>query len=102
MKHTLLAMAVIGMSFATAGVASAGAIDRACAKAGRAESRALCGCIQQVADMTLSGSDQRRAAEFFKDPHKAQEVRQSDRASDESFWKRYKNFAATAESLCAR
>ena len=101
MKTSLLAAVCAGILF-SATAASAGPIDRACIKAGRTQSRALCGCIQQVADKTLSSADQRRAAAFFKDPHKAQEVRQSDRRSDESFWQRYKNFAATAEGLCAR
>jgi hypothetical protein len=81
--------------------ATAGAIDKACLKGGRANgNRALCGCIQQVADTTLSRSDQRKAAVFFKDPHKAQDVRQSSRSSDEAFWLRYKNFAVTAEAYC--
>lgn len=82
--------------------AVAGPLDSACMRAGRTADRALCGCIQQVADMTLTSADQRRAAAFFKDPEKAQEVRMSDRASDEDFWNRYKTFAQNAESLCAR
>ena len=86
----------------TAGMAQAGPIDRACNSSDRSVPRALCGCIQQVADMSLSNADQRRAAGFFKDPDSAQKVRMSDRKSDEDFWKRYKAFVATAESLCTR
>ena len=83
------------------GAATAGTIERACLKSDRkAASRALCGCIQTVADKTLTRSDQRRAAKFFGDPHMAQEVRQSDRASDEAFWQKYKNFGATAQAFC--
>lgn len=96
MKKSLLVAACMMV----AGAAGAGPIDSACMKAGRANNRALCGCIQQVADMTLSTSDQRRAAGFFKDPDKAQQVRMSESASDNDFWARYKNFAATAESYC--
>ena len=82
--------------------AHAGAIERACLSSDRPGiSRALCGCIQQTADVTLSTRDQRLAAQFFKDPHKAQEVRQSDRRSDEEFWDRYVKFGAAAESYCA-
>jgi hypothetical protein len=66
-----------------------------------AANRQLCGCIQQVADRTLTGADQRKAAKFFSDPHQAQEVRQSDHAAHEAFWRRYKNFGATAEAMCA-
>jgi hypothetical protein len=86
---------------AGSGMAAAGTIERACLKSDRkAASRALCGCIQTVADKTLTRSDQRRAAKFFGDPHMAQEVRQSDRASDEAFWQKYKNFGATAQAFC--
>ena len=82
--------------------ASAGAIERACNASDRkASNRALCGCIQQAADMTLKNSDQRRAAKFFKDPHKAQETRQADGSSNEAFWKRYKNFGSTATQHCS-
>ncbi|WP_415182096.1 hypothetical protein [Phaeovulum sp.] len=99
MKTTLLAAAFL---MAAAPMAFAGPIDSACLSGGRSQAnRALCGCIQQVADQTLSQSDQRRAAKFFKNPHQAQEVRQSGRASDEAFWQRYKNFGVTAEAYCA-
>lgn len=96
MKQILLSVALVLAGSA----AFAGPIDSACQRAGRTADRALCGCIQQVADMTLSKSDQRRASAFFKDPQKAQDVRASSRASDNDFWARYKNFAATAEAYC--
>ncbi len=86
---------------ATGSMLSAGTIERACLKSDRkAVTRALCGCIQDVADATLTSSDQRLAAKFFKDPHMAQEIRQSDRASHEVFWQKYKQFGATAEVYC--
>lgn len=79
----------------------AGAIERACLGSDRPGiSRAVCGCIQQAADLTLSTSDQRKAASFFRDPHRAQEIRTSDRRSDEEFWKRYRTFGETAENFC--
>ena len=82
--------------------ASAGTIERACLSSDRrGADRAVCGCIQQVADMTLRDGDQRRAAKFFTDPDRAQEVRASDRDADNAFWDRYKNFGATAEVYCA-
>jgi len=37
---------------------------------------------------------------FFADPHRAQEVRQSDNPRDEAFWQRYKAFASRAENIC--
>lgn len=85
------------------GAVAAGDIERACLGSDRAAgNRALCGCIQQAADLTLSTRDQRRAAGFFRDPHQAQEVRQSDRRADEVFWDRYRHFGETAETFCRR
>ena len=85
----------------TTPLAMAGPIDGACVRSDRARGNApLCGCIQQVADQTLSRSDQRRAANFFREPHKAQEIRMSKRDSDNAFWRRYKHFAQTAEAYC--
>lgn len=83
-------------------VGLAGPIERACLRSDRdAANRAVCSCIQQVADMTLTGGDQRQAAKFFADPERAQSVFLSKRASDDAFWDRYKNFGATAEAYCA-
>ena len=86
----------------TTPLAIAGPVDSACMRSDRtASNRQLCGCIQQVADMTLSRSDQRRAAKFFVDAERAQEVRMSKSDADNAFWARYKNFANTAEAYCA-
>lgn len=80
----------------------AGPIDRACMQSDRpGVSRGICGCIQQAADLTLSRSEQKRAAKFFRDPHQAQVVRQSDRRTDEEFWRRYKRFGTTAAAYCS-
>lgn len=82
--------------------ALAGPIERACLRSDRdAANRSICSCIQQVADMTLRNGDQRRAAKFFSDPDRAHETWLSQRASDDAFWERYKNFGATAEAYCA-
>jgi hypothetical protein len=85
-----------------AGVASAGPIENACLKSNRSSAnRSLCTCIQQVADVTLGGSDQRLAASFFKDPDKAQKVRMSQSARDDAFWARYVTFGQQAKQACA-
>ncbi len=77
-------------------------IRKACLKAGRAgASRTLCGCIQDVADQRLIRKDQRLAASFFRDPHKAQVIRQSDKRVHEAFWTRYKAWGSAAEDACA-
>ena len=66
----------------------------------KARSRERCGCIQAVANDTLSASDQRLAVTFYGDPHKAQEIRQSDNAGHERFWKTYKAYAQSAAAVC--
>ncbi|TWI36043.1 hypothetical protein [Paracoccus sulfuroxidans] len=86
----------------TAPLAVAGPIDSACVRSDRgARNTPLCSCIQQVADMTLSRSDQRRAARFFRDAEEAQQVRMSKSNADNAFWSRYKNFTSTAEAYCS-
>lgn len=78
-----------------------GPISRACLAGGRDRaSPALCGCIQAVANARLSGSEQRRGARFFADPHSAQEARQSDRPRDEAFWDDWTDFADAAARSC--
>jgi hypothetical protein len=80
---------------------ASGPISSGCLTSGRqAANRQLCGCIQGVANQSLSGSDQRMAASFFADPHRAQEIRQSDNPRHEDFWKRYRAFADRAEQTC--
>lgn len=82
--------------------ALAGPVEAACNRSDRqAASRSVCNCIGQVADQILRGSDQRRAATFFKDPEKAHKAWMSKRGSDDAFWERYKAFGAQAEAYCA-
>ena len=80
---------------------ASGPISAACTASDRkARSRKLCGCIQYAANQTLSASQQRRAVAFYRDPHRAQEIRQSDRGSDERFWRAYRAYGERAERLC--
>jgi hypothetical protein len=97
-----LAVALTPVSMIIApSMAMAGPIDRACmASDRRARSPRLCACIQRVADQTLSRSDQRMAARFFRDPQRAQDVRQSDNPSHEVFWRKYRAFGETAAATC--
>ncbi len=81
--------------------AFAGPVGNACVQSERgARDVALCGCIQQVADLTLDRRDQRLAARFFRDPHMAQEIRMSDDSGDERFWRKYRAFGSAAETYC--
>jgi len=100
MKSILLATAVVASFAVLSGAAAAGPIERACMASDRGGNRALCGCIQQAADMTLSGGDQKRAAKFFKDPEAAHATWISQSKSDDAFWDRYKSFGQTAEAYC--
>jgi hypothetical protein len=94
----LLAIALLA---ACGGGGVSGEIGQACMAAGReAASPSLCSCIQRVANQSLSGSDQRKAATFFEDPQRAQDTRTSDNNRDEAFWDRYRAFADRAEATC--
>ena len=102
MKKLVYALIAASLVISTAPApAVAGAMSSACLKSDRkAKSRKLCRCMQSVADQELSRRDQKLAASFFQDPHKAQEIRQSDRSSHEQFWKRYKAFGVAASKYC--
>lgn len=103
--RTRITLTAIAAAFALAaplGVtpAQAGAIDSACRGGQRAGSAALCGCIQQVANQTLSRADQRRAAGFFRDADRAHDARYSKTRADDAFWDRYQRFVSTAQRYC--
>ena len=100
MKPYVLLAAAAAFFPMMSSVAVAGPIERACMASDRGGNRSLCGCIQQAADMTLSGGDQRRAAKFFKDPEAAHATWVSQSKSDDAFWDRYKSFGQTAEAYC--
>lgn len=85
-----------------AAISSSGVIGQACSQSTRpGVSPRLCGCIQMVADQTLSRADQSRAGPFFADPDAAHAVRLSDTPRDDAFWARWTDFAEAAEGLCA-
>jgi hypothetical protein len=80
---------------------STGPISRACLSSDRrARNPQLCGCIQTVANQSLSGADQRKASRFFADPQRAHDTWMSQSPSDDAFWERYKAFAARSEQSC--
>ncbi|PQO23630.1 hypothetical protein C2I36_06640 [Rhodobacteraceae bacterium WD3A24] len=97
MRHGIIAAALAVIFAPMGGGAAAGPIESACLRSERGADRALCGCIQSVADRTLARSEQRQAARFFRDPQRAQDVRMSDR----DFWARYTAFGSAAERSCA-
>ncbi|MFP7672622.1 hypothetical protein ACG74X_04600 [Marivita sp. S0852] len=80
---------------------SSGPISRACMSSDRrARNAQLCGCIQTVANQTLTRSDQRKTVRFFRDPQRAQDIKMSQTAADDAFWDRYKAFSARSERSC--
>lgn len=98
-----LIQAIIIAGFLASPASAGGVIERACNKSDRsAATRIACSCIQKVANIKLSRSDQKTAAKFFKDPHLAQETRQSDSRAKEKFWKRYKQWGELATVHCSK
>lgn len=101
MKQGVFVAALAAVLVSSAPVMARGAIETACLRSDRpAAGRALCGCLQRVADATLSAGEQTRGAAFFADPHKSQEAKASDRAADEAFWAKWEAFADTAVKNC--
>jgi|AntRauMFilla1563_2_1112583.scaffolds.fasta_scaffold93500_2 hypothetical protein len=101
-RFFLAALVSLPLIVALPSVAAAGAIEQACTQSERVGGNTrVCTCIQRVANQLLTSGEQRLAASFFRDPHRAQEVRQSDRGSDERFWLRYRQFGAVAEQSCS-
>ena len=85
----------------TGAAEAGGPIERACNRSDRdAATPQMCRCLQRVADVTLKRREQRMAASFFRDPDRAQEIRQSDRGNHEAFWQRYTYFGSAAELNC--
>lgn len=80
-----------------------GPIQKACQSSDRkARSRARCGCIQAVANDKLTSAQQRRGARYWKNPGKLQDVRQSDNANNEVFWRAWKAYGQAAAAVCKR
>lgn len=97
----LLSAAALTVAMFAPGAALAGPIETACNRSDRqAATRAICACIDHVADRMLTRSEQRRAARFFRDPDEAQRVRASATAADNEFWGRYRAWGEAAEASC--
>ena len=98
-----LAMNVVLAIAILPAAAGAGPLESACMSLDRPDaSRTVCACIQSAADMTLTARDQKRAAGFFRDPHRAQAVRLSRSDADNAFWARYQAFGDVAALSCGQ
>jgi hypothetical protein len=83
-------------------MASAGPIESACNRSDRQQAtRSLCRCIDNVADRSLTRSEQREVAQFFSNPQRAQDVRMSSSSRDNQLWDRYRAFGVAAERSCS-
>lgn len=83
------------------GTGASGEIAQACLAADRAAaSPALCGCVQQAANQTLTAADRRRVPEFFADPEEAHAMKIDDSPYAEAFWDRYRAFIDLSRSMC--
>lgn len=79
-----------------------GSIFSVCISDGRkAASQKRCGCVQAVADKTLSDADERRGVSLWNDPGRLQEIRQSDNPGNERFWKAWSGFGDEATRVCS-
>ena len=78
-----------------------GPIYSACLGAGRkGATQQRCGCVQWVADRQLTRAQQRRGAGYFNAQHELQEVRQSDKRTDDEFWDAWRQFGQAAGDTC--
>jgi hypothetical protein len=82
--------------------AEANPIERACLQSDRpGVTREICRCIGDAANMTLTTSDMREGARFFRDPARAERIQLSDTRRNDDFWRRWRRFGDTAEALCS-
>jgi hypothetical protein len=100
MIRTLIApLTICAALCATA--AQANPIERACLQSDRpAATRAVCACVGEAAERTLTSSDMRLGARFFRDPEEAQRVQLSDSPRNEEIWTRWRAFGELAEAMC--
>jgi hypothetical protein len=76
-------------------------IERACLQSDRdAANRTLCRCIGYAAERTLSYSQMRTGARFFRDPERAVDMQLSDTRSSENFWRSWREFSDAASRTC--
>jgi hypothetical protein len=100
MRRAFVTLSLLAVTAACSAAVN-GELAKACVAADRsAANPRLCSCVQNVANQSLSSSDQALAVRFFDDPQLAQDTRQSDNRSSEAFWQRYRAFANSARRQC--
>ncbi|MEJ1993411.1 MAG: hypothetical protein P8X50_17455 [Maritimibacter sp.] len=92
---------LLGVCLSATPAYSGNSINNACLSSDRdAANRALCACLQSVADKSLSPAEQRRGAQLFGKPHLSEELRASARDSDRVFWQKWQSFGDRAQKTC--
>jgi len=92
--------AAVAVFVSMSGAHAGGLIQKACLGTGGLKLKSVCSCMQTAADMTLTPSDQRRAASFFLNPSAAQAVSLSSNRKDRDFWGRYTLFTKASHEAC--
>ena len=100
MVRVMVLLALLGVG--ACGGRVSGEIGQACLASGRSGASArTCGCVQAVANRSLTRSEQSRVAGFFEEPERAQALRVRDDAASERLWVRYRAFADNAAAVCS-
>ncbi len=101
-QFLLIALCATSISAVAPAPTEAAQIKRACLASDRsAATRQRCSCIQRVANQALTRSDQKQVAQWFKDPHQAQELKMSQTERDDALWDRYQVFGQMAQAICS-
>ena len=98
MRRSLVTMAVL----ACAAPAFAGPAQKACLATERSPGPRVCACAQQVADQTLSRSDQHIAASIIREPELFVKYQKDSSRRAQGFLTRYRLWGERVEQHCAR
>jgi hypothetical protein len=76
-------------------------IEAACKiTGGPGASLQFCTCMQQVADLSLSLTEQKLAAFFLRNPGEAGEIKRRNPAHHQTFWTRFESFSLSTRRHC--
>lgn len=91
----VLSMTAPGQAFAW------NVVEAACkVTGGPGASVEFCSCMQQVADLSLSLSEQKLAAYFLRNPARASRIGKANPAARKGFWQRFESFNLSTRRHC--
>lgn len=87
---------------AAPGMATAGEVMEAACRTsgGPGVPEGFCRCMQQVADRSLSLREQKLAAQFLRNPVRANRIKARNPKRHEAFWERYDTFQVALRRHC--